>query len=533
MKLILVLFAMTAYGGVLDWPASRIRRGAGAPSAGQCTVANDVGKVYVQSDYATTGSPIFTCSNTGVGTWGWQQASSGGGGSIGGSIATSQICYGSASNTCAGSAGLTFTDAANVRLTTLAGGSSQSTNALLDITNSAGSSHWLTVLGDGKVGIGTNAPATPFDVRTAAVGTSPQIASFLAPSTTVGTPGTGPYFNVGVSTSAQNSAAFQFTYIGAGSASNFLAMGIYGTASKLNLFSTGVGIGTSGSIPPTNGLIVGGTTGIGHTTPAAATTLSVLDATAASGATATWIGHDGSGTYSGVHLSALATSLKVVAGLTQGSANLQEWQNSSGTVLASISTAGLSVPVAGIGTFTVDSNGASFSSNGSFRASTGLIADTSGLSMKATGLLAWSSAATWFGAAFDTSLSRCTSTAGCVAVGTGTAGSTAGTLRAQLIQPALSTVTFSATPTFDLSLGNTVKITLTANVTSSTWSNQRAGQETTMVICQNGTGGFTFAFPAATLGAFTIGSTASKCSTQKFVSDGTNLIAQGVGTIDI
>lgn len=93
-------------------------------------------------------------------------AASTGGSGISGTISTSQICYGSASNTCAGSAGLTFTDAASVRLLTLAGGSSQSTNPLLDITNSAGSSHWLTVLGDGKVGIGTNAPANALDVVT-------------------------------------------------------------------------------------------------------------------------------------------------------------------------------------------------------------------------------------------------------------------------------------------------------------------------------------------------------------------------------
>lgn len=64
-------------------------------------------------------------------------------------------------------------------------------------------------------------------------------------------------------------------------------------------------------------------------------TLAILD-TAASASTATWIGHDGSGTYSGAHLSALTTTLNVVAGLTQSTADLQTWKNASGTNLSRV-----------------------------------------------------------------------------------------------------------------------------------------------------------------------------------------------------
>jgi hypothetical protein len=51
----------------------------------------------------------------------------------------------------------------------------------------------------------------------------------------------------------------------------------------------------------------------------------------------------------------------------------------------------------------------------------------------------------------------------------------------------------------DLSLGNVITMTLTGNVTSSTWANAVAsvGQEITFIITQNGTGGYTFVWPTA------------------------------------
>jgi hypothetical protein len=94
-------------------------------------------------------------------------------------------------------------------------------------------------------------------------------------------------------------------------------------------------------------------------------------------------------------------------------------------------------------------------------------------------------------------------------------------------------VTFSATPTFTFGAGaNTFKITLTGNVTSSTVASSSAGQPATWVICQDGTGSRTFAWPANFFGAITIGTTASKCNTQSFTTDGTNFYASSLGVIN-
>ena len=94
----------------------------------------------------------------------------------------------------------------------------------------------------------------------------------------------------------------------------------------------------------------------------------------------------------------------------------------------------------------------------------------------------------------------------------------------------LSTVTFSATPTFDASLGNTQKITLTGNVTSSTLSNASAGQQVHFIICQDGTGSRTFVWPTNVKGGTTISSGASTCSAQSFLFDGANAFATSAGS---
>lgn len=96
-----------------------------------------------------------------------------------------------------------------------------------------------------------------------------------------------------------------------------------------------------------------------------------------------------------------------------------------------------------------------------------------------------------------------------------------------------TSVTFSATPTFTFGGGtNTFKLTLTGNVTSSTVASSSAGQPATWVICQDGTGGRTFAWPANFFGAMTIGSTLSKCNTQAFTTDGANFYASSAGVIN-
>jgi hypothetical protein len=104
-----------------------------------------------------------------------------------------------------------------------------------------------------------------------------------------------------------------------------------------------------------------------------------------------------------------------------------------------------------------------------------------------------------------------------------------GPVQAVATSTSVNVVTFSATPTFDASLGNTQKITLTGNVTSSTLSNAATGQQINFLICQDATGGRTFTWPANVLGSMTIGSTASTCSAQNFIFDGTNAYALSLG----
>ncbi len=113
---------------------------------------------------------------------------------------------------------------------------------------------------------------------------------------------------------------------------------------------------------------------------------------------------------------------------------------------------------------------------------------------------------------------------------------TAGTAPAQFGGPVISglnSVAFSSSPTFDAKLGNTQKITLTGNVTSSTLANATAGEQLHFVICQDGNGNRTFAWPANVKGGMTIGSTASTCSAQTFIFDGTTAYALSAGSANM
>lgn len=76
---LLLFFALSVQAQVFG-PATRVRRGAGAPSSGECASAGDVGKVWVRQDWAAANYPIYACANNGVGTYAWLTASGGGGG---------------------------------------------------------------------------------------------------------------------------------------------------------------------------------------------------------------------------------------------------------------------------------------------------------------------------------------------------------------------------------------------------------------------------------------------------------------------
>jgi hypothetical protein len=108
-----------------------------------------------------------------------------------------------------------------------------------------------------------------------------------------------------------------------------------------------------------------------------------------------------------------------------------------------------------------------------------------------------------------------------------TCSDNAGTSRTDCRLGTLTTVAFSATPTFDASTAASFKLTLTGNVTSSTLSNAVAGEPISFEICQDGTGGRTFVPPANVLNMGTIVNTASACSTQEFWFDGSNAVSSG------
>jgi hypothetical protein len=118
-------------------------------------------------------------------------------------------------------------------------------------------------------------------------------------------------------------------------------------------------------------------------------------------------------------------------------------------------------------------------------------------------------------------------------VGAGIAEIADGIRTAKSIISGVNTVTFSATPTFNASLGNTQKITLTGNVTSSTLSNAGTGQSINFIICQDATGSRTFVWPTTVKGGMTIGSTLSTCSAQDFIFDGTNAYAVSSGVTNM
>ncbi len=105
-------------------------------------------------------------------------------------------------------------------------------------------------------------------------------------------------------------------------------------------------------------------------------------------------------------------------------------------------------------------------------------------------------------------------------------------LPATTVFSSINTVSFAATPVFDLSLGTVQTITLTGNVTNSTFTNGVAGGAYTFIICQDGSGNHTYVFGAAWHAPMTIGSTASLCSMQQFIALNATTLYGSVGLVN-
>lgn len=94
-------------------------------------------------------------------------------------------------------------------------------------------------------------------------------------------------------------------------------------------------------------------------------------------------------------------------------------------------------------------------------------------------------------------------------------------------------VPFSATPTFTVTSTNSNSwyMQLTGDVTSSTLSGSAAGQLYAFRICQDATGGHSFAWPTGFTGALPVSTAANACTDSMYFWDGTNAILTG-GTWD-
>jgi hypothetical protein len=109
-------------------------------------------------------------------------------------------------------------------------------------------------------------------------------------------------------------------------------------------------------------------------------------------------------------------------------------------------------------------------------------------------------------------------------VGIGTAAPSLQFQVSKSMGAAVNTLSFSSTPTFDASLGNTQKLALTGDVTSSTLSNAVAGEVLYFIICQDATGGRAFAWPSNFLNAPSINTGPNQCKGASFVYDGAQAI---------
>jgi hypothetical protein len=124
----------------------------------------------------------------------------------------------------------------------------------------------------------------------------------------------------------------------------------------------------------------------------------------------------------------------------------------------------------------------------------------------------------------------CSGTGAFTGAVSGTTGTFTGALSGTRVKGAQSALTSAAgAVTFDATIANSFKITLT-EATTLTVSGAAAGQTITAIVCQDGTGSHTWAWPNTFKAGFTVTSTLNKCDTQDFICDGTNCWAKSAGS---
>jgi hypothetical protein len=97
-----------------------------------------------------------------------------------------------------------------------------------------------------------------------------------------------------------------------------------------------------------------------------------------------------------------------------------------------------------------------------------------------------------------------------------------GTISAAGISTPVRTLPASTHPAFDAAAGGVQKIVLTGDVASSTLVHAVSGQTLTFIVCQDGRGGWRFAWPPQMKGAPQVSTAAGTCTSQQFLFDGTD-----------
>jgi hypothetical protein len=108
----------------------------------------------------------------------------------------------------------------------------------------------MRITSAGLVGIGTTAPPNLLSVSSAGVSTYLNVGSFLAAANT--TVGNATVLEVGVSEAASNCGQFRFVYAGAGSVSNRIDLGFFGSSNPVLAALAGGNVGISTTTPQTN-----------------------------------------------------------------------------------------------------------------------------------------------------------------------------------------------------------------------------------------------------------------------------------------